>query len=106
MNFINPTDPIVAQLLFELGNVNALDLDIKNALEVYKLAEIYGYKSELFDLRQSHFQSMQKKADLLNEADTYKREKPADFKILVIAAFAFVAFIIFFVIRRIRKIKK
>jgi tetratricopeptide (TPR) repeat protein len=66
MSFIKPKDPIIAQLLFDLGNIKAIGDNVKSGLEVYKYAEKYGYKSELFDKRKSYFEELQQIADIKN----------------------------------------
>jgi tetratricopeptide (TPR) repeat protein len=66
MSFIKPKDPIIAQLLFDLGNIRAIGRNVKSGLEVYKYAEEYGYKSELLDTRKSYFEKLQQIADIKN----------------------------------------
>ena len=39
MLFIKPQDQVVGQLLFDLGNVNAIVMDVKSSLEVYEVAK-------------------------------------------------------------------
>jgi tetratricopeptide (TPR) repeat protein len=51
MSFIAPKDPIVAQLLFELGNVYYLKGQFKDALGTYQQAKKYGFQSQLMDQR-------------------------------------------------------
>jgi tetratricopeptide (TPR) repeat protein len=67
MSFIKPKDPIVAQLLFDLGNILALRANATSGLQVYQTAQEYGYSSELFDKRLSYFEKLQFKADLINK---------------------------------------
>ncbi|MBN8572739.1 MAG: hypothetical protein J0M05_02405, partial [Candidatus Kapabacteria bacterium] len=59
MYFIKPKDPIVAQLLFDLGNICALTTDVQNTLQVYQEAKHYGYTSELVDKRISYLEQVQ-----------------------------------------------
>jgi hypothetical protein len=53
MSFISPKDPIVAQLLFELGNVYYLKGQFNDALGTYQQAKKYGFQSQLIDQRLS-----------------------------------------------------
>jgi tetratricopeptide (TPR) repeat protein len=63
LTFIKPKDPIVAQLLFDAGNITAITDDVKTALEVYAQAREYGYSGLTIDKREKYFQQLQKKAD-------------------------------------------
>ena len=49
-SFIQPKDEIMAQLLFNYGNILLL-LREKEAKEVYELAKQYGFSNELIDRR-------------------------------------------------------
>jgi hypothetical protein len=51
MSFVEPKEKIVAQLLFDLGNVMLLQGEYKDALEVYHKAELYGFEGELIEMR-------------------------------------------------------
>ncbi|WP_128330588.1 tetratricopeptide repeat protein [Apibacter sp. HY039] len=51
INFIKPKDAIVAELMFNLGNIYFLLNDATSALRVYDEARVYGYSSELFERR-------------------------------------------------------
>jgi tetratricopeptide (TPR) repeat protein len=51
MSFIDPKDPIVAQLLFELGNIYYLKGQASDALGTYHYAKKFGYQSPLIDQR-------------------------------------------------------
>ena len=51
VGFVKPKEKIVAQLLFELGNVTYLLGDRGEAEDDYKLAEEYGYKGHLLEKR-------------------------------------------------------
>ncbi len=61
MSFIKPKEPIVALLLFELGNITSYTTSVENAIKNYGLAREYGYKSEVMDKRQAHFTKMHNK---------------------------------------------
>ncbi len=103
MSFIKPKDPIVAQLLFDLGNVCALTRDATSGLQIYQLAKEYGYTSDLFDKRLSYFESLQLKADFRNNTEGLAKENPMF--ALIIFGTIFVGGIlgIIFLLRRIRK---
>jgi tetratricopeptide (TPR) repeat protein len=64
MSFVKPEDPVVALLLFELGNVQALVADLSTAVICYDLAKKYGYKSALLDARSTAFQGRMKNANI------------------------------------------
>jgi tetratricopeptide (TPR) repeat protein len=73
VSFIKPKDAIVAQLLFDLGNVCAITMDVKSGLQVYQLAKEYGYSSTLLDKRKSYFEKLQLKADFRNNIENWTR---------------------------------
>ena len=50
-SFIKTKEPIVAELLFDLGNVYFLQKYYYNAEETYRLAKKYGYKGDLIKKR-------------------------------------------------------
>ncbi|MBD1363894.1 tetratricopeptide repeat protein [Mucilaginibacter sp. ZT4R22] len=50
-SFVKPKDKIVAQLLFDLGNLTFVRSGYKVALADYALAKQYGYNGKLIDLR-------------------------------------------------------
>ena len=66
MSFVRPTDPVVAQLLFDLGNISSIESDVNNALDIFKLAREYGYDSEVLDKREKYFTELKRKADKKN----------------------------------------
>jgi hypothetical protein len=43
VSFVKPKDKIVAQLLFDLGNISYLMREKEEAAETYKLAKEYGF---------------------------------------------------------------
>ena len=51
MSFVTPKDKIVAQLLFDLGNIVFLMNNKKDAGEDYRLAKEYGFEGSLLDKR-------------------------------------------------------
>ncbi len=68
MTFVKPLDPIVGQLLFDLGNIQALTRDVQSALECYEYASQYGYKNYVMDKRIGAFKPLALKATVANEA--------------------------------------
>lgn len=66
MTFVKPEDAIVGELLFDLGNVQALISSLECALDMYRQAEQYGYSSPLFSERKAKLQRMTGKARFLN----------------------------------------
>jgi tetratricopeptide (TPR) repeat protein len=51
ISFIKPKDKIVAQLLFDLGNIAYLVGQYSDALEDYRLAKEYGFAGQLIENR-------------------------------------------------------
>jgi len=51
VSFVKPEDKIVAQLLFDIGNIAFLLRNNYDALADYKQAKIYGYEGELIEKR-------------------------------------------------------
>jgi tetratricopeptide (TPR) repeat protein len=103
MSFIKPQDPIVAQLLFDLGNVKAIRENVKSALEVYSIAEEYGYKSELMDKRKAYFEELQTKADDINNADDLTKQYP----LLTLITFSTLGiFTVWFLIKFIKRLSR
>lgn len=51
VSFVKPKDKLVAQLLFELGNITYLLGDKGEAYDNYKLAHEYGYEAHLLEKR-------------------------------------------------------
>lgn len=106
MSFVKPQDQIVGQLLFDLGNVNAMTMDVKSGLQVYEVAKKYGFNSELLNKRESHFKSLQRKADFRNNTEGWAKKNPSTaFFILIVFFVVFVAGLIYF-IKRVRKNKQ
>ncbi|MCE3226798.1 MAG: hypothetical protein K0S32_1349 [Bacteroidetes bacterium] len=76
ISFVKPKESIVAQLLFDLGNLNALTVDIRNGLKTLELAKEYGYSSPVLDQRIDYFSKLQKTADKENEREKWENENP------------------------------
>lgn len=51
ISFINPKDPIIAVLLFELGNIHLLENNLYEAHQIYLKAKEYGYNSNIMEAR-------------------------------------------------------
>lgn len=58
MSLITQKDPIVAQLLFDLGNIYYLKGQTSDALGTYQYAKIYGFQSELIYQRINSLQKI------------------------------------------------
>jgi tetratricopeptide (TPR) repeat protein len=101
MSFVKPKDPVVAQLLFDLGNVNSILYDVSSAVPVYKLAEEYGYSSEVFEKRQSYFKRMQIKAELMN----WILVGPGYMVLTLVIFFTMIVAVAVIVIRRRRRVR-
>jgi len=67
MTFVKPPDEIVGQLLFDLGNVIAMEFDAETGLSIYKLSQEYGYDSKLFRKRVRALQRLSVKGKLANK---------------------------------------
>jgi tetratricopeptide (TPR) repeat protein len=102
MTFIKPKDPVVAQLLFDLGNVCALTMDATSGLQVYQSAKEYGYSSNLFDTRLSYFEKLQLKADFRNNTEDWAKDNRLLALMIVGTIFMGVLAGIIFLVRRIR----
>jgi tetratricopeptide (TPR) repeat protein len=73
ITFVKPKDPIVAQLLFDLGNICAMVKDVEGSLEIYELARKYGFESPLMQKREEYFNSLTWDASMQNFIDDKKR---------------------------------
>jgi len=75
ISFVKPQDPVVGQLLFDLGNICAVTVDVESAIENYKLAREYGFTSAVMDKREKYFETLRVDADgkVAKEADSNKR---------------------------------
>ena len=103
MSFIKPKDPIVAQLLFDLGNASALTTDATSGFQIYRSSKEYGYTSDLFDKRLSYFEKLQSKADFRNNTEALAKENPLLALIIVGTIFIAALVGIILLIRRIKK---
>lgn len=72
MSFIKPKEPIVALLLFELGNITSYTHTVANAISNYKLAKEYGYDNLVMNARWQRFASMHN--EVVDPLDTDQKE--------------------------------
>lgn len=96
ISFINPKDPIIAVLLFELGNIQLLKDDFTSAYDIYLKAQEYGYHSETIEARL---------AFIKNRKDTAKSPSITDnsnlfFFLIAIALIATIVAILIFAKKR------
>ncbi|MCY1547306.1 hypothetical protein D9M68_833550 [compost metagenome] len=54
MSFIKWKDPIVAQLLFDYGNIMMMNRDYSTALSLLQSAKAYGYVGPLLEMRMAY----------------------------------------------------
>lgn len=66
MSFVPPPDPVVAELLFDLGNLYALTSNVESAERVYAEAERYGYHGKLLWKRKAYFWWLRSGAEMVN----------------------------------------
>ena len=62
MTFIKPRDMIIGQLLFDLGNIIAIDDNVVSGLRAYDMAASYGFSSELMHKRSVKYKMIQEEA--------------------------------------------
>ncbi|MDO7853041.1 hypothetical protein [Hymenobacter convexus] len=65
LSFVPPPDPIVAELLFDLGNAYALTSNVESAERVYAQAEQFGYDGNLLMKRKAYFWWLREGADII-----------------------------------------
>lgn len=70
--FVKDPEPIIAFLLFQLGNIKAITNDITTALQTYNEAYYYGFKSDLFVKRYSKFKQIHKRIPIHGKVLTDK----------------------------------
>lgn len=66
LTFIAPKDVIMGRLLFDLGNCLAIEVDATSALELYLMAEEFGFTNEVMQKRIAEFRRSQRWADFWN----------------------------------------
>lgn len=100
ISFVKPKDKIVAQLLFDLGNIAFLMNHKEEAKEDYELAAEYGFKNSVLDERVKllYLKKSDPKRTIINKIKYHTRE-PQIFSlietIISIIAFLFAGLIIF-----------
>jgi hypothetical protein len=94
ISFVKPKEKIVAQLLFDLGNVSFLLENYKDALAIYKQAKRYGYKDKLIVQRIKQTKIQIKKAQKQNLNSRIDTQNKSPYLIYGISIF-FVLFLIF-----------
>jgi tetratricopeptide (TPR) repeat protein len=94
MSFVKPEEPIVALLLFELGNVLSVTNEVSSALLCYDLAKQYGFKSDVLAKRYEAFSNMQVKAEAIVAVQEFM---PI---IIAVAALIISGFVIWWIVLR------
>ncbi len=74
MSFIKPKEPIVALLLFELGNITSYTHSVANAIDNYRLAKEYGYDDLVMNARWQRFAS--KHNEQVDVTDPHQKVDP------------------------------
>lgn len=105
VTFIKPKDPVVAQLLFDLGTMSALNNNVTAALQIYHAAKAYGYDSQLFDQRIVYFTELQLKADKANERKEWENEHPV-LRMMLLALYPLTFLVIIVLLYRFIKNRK
>lgn len=103
MTFVKPKDPIVAQLLFDLGNLSAMTMDVKSGLQVYAVAKEYGFSSELLDKREKLFTKLQQKADFRTKTEGWVKNNIATAFILLLTTFSALVVGLIYLRKRLKK---
>lgn len=103
ISFIQPKDPVVAQLLFDLGNMFAITQNVHIALDTYESAEKYGYTSDVMEKRKAYFIKLKKKADVKNNVSAAIDEVQSNFILYAIAAMLAVVLLFYLCFRLFRK---
>lgn len=80
ISFVKPKEKIVAQLLFDYGNITFLLENYRDALTVYNLAKSYGYKGQLINQRIEEIKAIQNKKKQLNKNKQNKQRQTAILK--------------------------
>ncbi len=103
MSFIEPKDPIIAQLLFDLGNVSAIDDDATSGLQIFRQAKKYGYSTAVFESRMNYFEKLQRKVEFRTKAEEWVKDHLILSLILCGISLIFVLVIIRFVYKKLKK---
>ncbi len=100
--FVKPTNQIVGNIYFDLGNIIAQKNTVQSALESYDAAEEYGYKSDLFNVR---VDQLEKLANKIIPYQLYEDLKDLVQKDFMVALFILVTGLVLFILLIIRVIK-
>jgi hypothetical protein len=96
VSFVKPKEKIVAQLLFDLGNLEFLLLHYGNAKLNYKEAEKYGYSGKLIEHRFKESTRLYKLSDTISYREVHRPAKPNYF-MLGLGGFAVFTLIFIFI---------
>lgn len=77
VSFVKPKDEIVGLLLFELGNIKAIQSDLVTAMRIYDMAIQYGYQGKLLEARYNEFRKRLINSKVDSEYVKKLKETPA-----------------------------
>ncbi|RYY88169.1 MAG: tetratricopeptide repeat protein [Chitinophagaceae bacterium] len=87
MSFIKPVDPVIARLLFELGNIRWLESDLYSVEALYAEARRYGFNDPLLQERLTRLKAEQRaKASGDTSAAAIRKELDRDTAVRATAA--------------------
>ena len=75
VSFVEPKEKIVAQLLFDLGNIAFLLNNYSDAVADYEQAKTYGFTGELIEQRIKETDRLSKKSKQTTKSETSKSQK-------------------------------
>ena len=75
VSFVEPKEKIVAQLLFDLGNIAFLLNNYSDAVADYEQAKTYGFTGELIEQRIKEADRLSKKSKQTTKSETSKSQK-------------------------------
>ena len=103
--FVKPTNLIVGNIYFDLGNILAQTRDVQSALKSYEAAKEYGFESELMNERINKFESMTGKANTYQFLFIIMEIIKANFLLVFFVSLSVLIGFIFLVIKFIKKRK-
>ena len=103
MSFVRPPDPIVAQLLFDLGNINAMTANVESGFQVFELAKRYGCQTPLFNKRYGYFKRLQLSAVFRNNVEGWSKEHIDATLAILFAAFVATIAVIAYIVKRLKR---
>lgn len=77
VSFVKPKDEMVGLLLFELGNIKAIQSDLVTAMKIYDMAIQYGYQGKVLETRYNEFRKRLINANVDNEYVKKLKDTPA-----------------------------